>query len=274
MLIAHVTDPHIGLGTNQMNAHPGPDEAFRRALAHLRQLQPMADVLLLSGDLSENGHAQDYEALARVIGEELADLTARGLLVLAIPGNHDNPDMAKSVLGDLMPVAADAPVGRVCIHIERGGLHFIGLDTVHLGFAHGILDEAQLHWLEVQLKACAGQPVVIFMHHPPLVSGIATMDACGLIEGAPQLRKLVAEHGHVQLIAAGHLHRPVVGALGGAPVVVAPSSSHQLELNLEPGAPLACRMEPPMVGIYRWTPQDGMACHFSHVNPFAGPYPI
>ena len=64
------------------------------------------------------------------------------------------------------------------------------------------------------------------------------------------------------------------GALSGAPVVVAPSSSHQLELDLRPRAPLAVRLEPPKVGLYRWTPEDGIACHFSHVQAFDGPFPI
>ncbi|WP_084651479.1 metallophosphoesterase [Ottowia thiooxydans] len=274
MLIAHVTDPHIGLRTNRMQAHPGTTEAFRRALIHVRQLVPAPDVLLLSGDLSETGREEDYITLAAIVEEELATLASCGPLVLAIPGNHDTPAVAKAVLGELMPVAADAPDGTMCLHVERGGLHFIGLDTVHLGFAHGHLNEAQLHWLEAQLTACAGHPVLLFMHHPPLVSGISAMDACGLLEGGPQLGKLVAAHGGVQLIAAGHVHRLILGTLGGAPVVVAPSSSHQIDLNLQPGAPLACRMEPPMIGLYRWSLEDGMACHFSHVNPFPGPFAI
>ena len=68
------------------------------------------------------------------------------------------------------------------------------------------------------------------------------------------------------------MHRPIVGALGGAPVVVAPSTSHQLELDLRPGAPLAMRFEPPMIGLYRWTAADGIACHFRAVQDFPGPF--
>ena len=89
-----------------------------------------------------------------------------------------------------------------------------------------------------------------------------------------RLGTLVRAHGNVQLITAGHLHRPIVGALGGAPVVVAPSSSHQLELDLRARAPLAVRLEPPKVGLYRWTPEDGLACHFSHVQAYPGPFVI
>ena len=142
------------------------------------------------------------------------------------------------------------------------------------GHPHGELDDRQLDWLRDRLQASAGAPVLIFMHHPPLVSGMVAMDACGLLRGRERLADLVRAHGNVQLIAAGHLHRPVVGALGGAPVVVEPSSSHQLELDLRARAPLAVRLEPPKVGLYRWTPEDGLACHFSHVHAYPGPFVI
>ncbi len=273
MLIAHITDPHIGLDTSQMPGHPGGATAFRRALTHVRNLSPAPRVLLLSGDLSNAGLAKEYGVLRAILKEELLENTVNGPLVLAVPGNHDDPEAARLMLNDFMPVSADAPASHTCIHVEHGGLHFIGLDTVQPGHAHGAISQTQLDWLGAQLKACAGKPVVIFMHHPPLVTGITAMDACGLLQGTAQLGKLVAAHGTVQMIAAGHLHRPVVGALGGVPVVIAPSSSHQLELNLRPGAPVSCRLEPPMIGLYRWVPEDGIACHFSHVESFPGPFP-
>ena len=271
MLIAHLTDPHIGLPDDP--ACPAdPVAGLRAALARVRRLDPAPEVLLLSGDLSEAGREQDYQTLQQLLAQELPQHATGGLRVLAIPGNHDRPAVAQRVLGPLMPQAEGAPADKVCVYAEHGGLHLIGLDTVQPGHPHGELDDAQLAWLQDTLRRCAGQPVLIFMHHPPLVSGISAMDRCGLLRGRAELAALVAAHGGVQLIAAGHLHRPISGALGGAPVVVAPSTSHQLELDLRPGAPLACRSEPPMIGLYRWTPEDGMTCHFCHVMDFDGPY--
>ena len=41
------------------------------------------------------------------------------------------------------------------------------LDTVnpHGGW-QGSLDDIQLGWLDAELRACAGRPVVLFSHHP------------------------------------------------------------------------------------------------------------
>ncbi len=274
MLIAHITDPHIGLGSAELGGRSDPVAGLRRALAHVGRFDPAPEVLLLSGDLSECGREQDYRTLQQLLAEELPGHAARAPLVLAVPGNHDRPDVARRLLGELMPPAAGAPPDQVCLHVQHGGLHFIGLDTVLPGRSHGALDGAQLDWLQSTLQRCAGQPVLIFMHHPPMITGITAMDDLGLLRGRAELATLVAAHGGVQLIAAGHMHRPILGLLGGAPVVVAPSSSHQIDLNLRPGAPLACRLEPPMIGVYRWTASDGIACHFSHVQAFEGPLPI
>lgn len=274
MLIAHITDPHLGLDTAWMPGHPGPAEALRRALAHVAAFRPAPDVLLLTGDLSNTGAAADYVQVRQLIEGAWPRFPEGAPKVWAIPGNHDLPAVARRELAALMPVAPDAPPARICLHTTHGGLHFIGLDTVQLGHPHGALEPVQLTWLARTLQRCAGQPVLIHLHHPPITSGISAMDAIGLLQGRAELARLVAEHGGVQLIAAGHIHRPILGTLGGAPVVVAPSTSHQLELDLRHGAPLACRDEPPMIGLYRWSPEGGMVCHFSHVTPFPGPFPV
>lgn len=272
MLIAHLTDPHVGLASNATCPKLDPAEALRRALAHVRALQPAPELLLLTGDLTDSGRAADYTLIRDLLENELPAASAGGPRVLAIPGNHDLREAMRANLDDWLPVAADAPAPWICMHEVHGGLHLIGLDTVVPYQPYGALEGAQLAWLERRLAACAGAPVLIFMHHPPLASGITAMDEFGLRSGREELARLVARHGGVQLIAAGHIHRPIAGVLGGAPVLVAPSTSHQLELDLRPGAPLAVRMEPPMIGLYDWRGPGNLACHLSHVREFDGPY--
>jgi len=274
MLIAHITDPHIGLKPGLLTGPVDPSGGLRRALEHVRALQPAIDVLLLTGDLADNGQAHDYAEIAAQLERALPPPAAGGPRVLAIPGNHDLRSAARRQLASVMPVADDAPGECICLHATVGDMHLIGLDSVVPGAPHGALEADQLGWLQRQLAACAGQPVVLFMRHPPLVSGMSAMDNCGLLHGRTELGRLVDAHGGVQLIACGHMHRPIVGQLGGAPVVVAPSSSHQLALDLRPGAPVACRFEPPMIGLYRWTPADGLACHFSYIESFGPSHPI
>ncbi|MFV0681154.1 metallophosphoesterase [Ottowia sp.] len=274
MLIAHLTDPHIGLGPGQIECDIKPVLALRRALVHVAHLRPAPEVLLVSGDLTDSGHEADYQTIADLLRTQLPAPAQGGPQVLMVLGNHDLRAPMLHTLAPYMPVADDAPEGTMCLHATHGDLHFIGLDTVVPAAPHGTLDAARLQWLERHLAQAAGQPVVIFMHHPPLVSGMAVMDSHGLLQGRAELGQLVAAHGQVQLIAAGHMHRAITGQLGGAPVTVLPSVSHQLALDLAADGLLACRMEPAMVGVYRWTPEDGMACHYSYVKSFGAPVPI
>lgn len=272
MLIAHITDPHVGLTATPTCPGLDPPGALRQALIHTRKLQPAPELVLLTGDLVDSGRASDYAVVRKLLRQELPQPADGGPRVLAIPGNHDLRETMLEALGDYLPVAADAPAPWICLHEVHQGLHLIGLDTVVPRQPHGELGTAQLAWLERQLQACAGEPVLIFMHHPPLTSGITAMDEFGLRSGREELARLVARHGGVQLIAAGHIHRPITGSLGGAPVLVAPSTSHQLELDLRPGAPLAVRLEPPMIGLYDWRGPGNLACHLSHVQSFRGPF--
>ena len=272
MLIAHLTDPHIGLQACPSYPPFDPETALHNALAHVRQLDPAPEVVLITGDLSDGGRAQDYATLARLLEEGLPAQAEGGPHVLLVPGNHDIPALAHEKLKAYLPRCLDAPDNCYCIHVQHGPLHLIGLDTVVSFEPYGALSPAHLQWLERRLQICAGEPVLIFMHHPPLVTGMSVMDDYGLRSGRKELADLVAAHGQVQLIACGHQHRTILGALGGAPVVVLPSTSHQLNLDLRPEGPLMVRMEPPMIGLYRWTPEDGMACHFSYIHEFDGPF--
>ena len=122
------------------------------------------------------------------------------------------------------------------------GLHLIALDTVVPRQSHGALGPAQLAWLAGQLGQCRDEPVLLFMHHPPLPTGIEAMDACSLLEGGDELAALVRAHGRVQGILCGHLHRPVQMQFGGASLHVAPSVSHQIALDLRPGAALHAQL--------------------------------
>lgn len=260
VLIAQISDAHVGTGPDFLGGRMDTEAALRRAVAHLVALDPTPDLVLFTGDLCEHGRAGEYA----VVADALAPL---GMPVYAIPGNHDEPSLAREALARCMPLAADAPRRRCCYHVQHGGLHLVALDTVVPRCSHGVLDADQLAWLRRTLAACRGEPVLLFMHHPPLPTGLAAMDACSLLAGGEALEALVRAHGAVQGLLCGHLHRPVQMSFGGAPLHVAPSVAHQIALDLRPDAPLRARLEPPKVSLHRWVPGRGLCTHLSYVEP-------
>jgi 3',5'-cyclic-AMP phosphodiesterase len=260
-LIAQLSDAHVGTGPAFLGGLMDTEAALRRAVAHVASLQPQPDLVLFTGDLVERGSAAEYA----VVADALAPLS---MPVYAVPGNHDDSKVARECLARYMPVASDAPPGLCCYHVRHGDLHLVALDTVVPGRSHGELQAAQLAWLERTLATCAGEPVLIFMHHPPLPTGIEVMDACSLMVGSDALAALVRGHGLVQGLLCGHLHRPVQMQFGGAPLHVAPSVSHQITLDLRSAAPLRAQLEPPKISLHRWSPAQGLCTHMSYVDRF------
>ncbi|MFX7895069.1 hypothetical protein ABTK48_20360, partial [Acinetobacter baumannii] len=77
-------------------------------------------------------------------------------------------------------------------------------------------------------------PTIVALHHPPHTTGLAVMDAMALQHGLDGFEALIARHPQVQRIVCGHLHRMTLGRVAHAPVVSAPSTAHQLALELAP----------------------------------------
>ncbi|GAP36526.1 phosphodiesterase [Piscinibacter sakaiensis] len=268
LLLAQLSDPHLGLSPAAFGGQLDTTEALQRAVAHVAALDPRPDAVLLTGDLAEHGRPEEYALLRRL----LAPLP---MPVYAVPGNHDDPAAARAGLDPAqMPVDADAPAGRCCYRVALGGLQLVALDTVVPRQPHGALDAAQLDWLARTLAACADAPVLVFMHHPPLPTGLAAMDACRLLDGAEALAARLRAHGRVEGVLCGHLHRPVQLRFAGTGLHVAPSVAHQLALDLRPAAPLRARLEPPQVSLHRWTAELGLCTHLSRVDTVEPDWPV
>jgi 3',5'-cyclic AMP phosphodiesterase CpdA len=59
---------------------------------------------------------------------------------------------------------------------DHGNLHLVLLNTAGTGKAHGRMEEEQLLWLSEDLRSNNDKPVLIFMHHHPVDSGIPWLD--------------------------------------------------------------------------------------------------
>jgi 3',5'-cyclic-AMP phosphodiesterase len=267
LLIAQLSDAHVGTGPEFLDGRMDTAAALRRAVTHLARLDPAPDLVLFTGDLTDRGSAAEYATVD-------AALAPLRMPVYAVPGNHDDSAMARQSLARCIPAAADAPQQVCWYHVRHGGLHLVALDTVVPRQSHGALGADQLAWLARTLTACRGEPVLLFMHHPPLPTGLAAMDACSLLSGVDELAALIRGHGQVQGLLCGHLHRPVQMTFAGVPLHVAPSVSHQVDLDLRPGQPVRARLEPPKVSLHRWSADRGLCTHLSYVDAFGEPLPL
>src|SRR6516225_10844329 len=80
-----------------------------------------------------------------------------------------------------------------------------------------------------------GRPVL--MHHSPFATGIAHMDRYGLRDTAA-FGEIVSRNRQIECILCGRLHRAIDRRFAGTVAGTAPSTAHQVLLDLEPEAPL------------------------------------
>ncbi len=142
------------------------------------------------------------------------------------------------------------------------------------GHSEGALCEERLQWLELQLAASEGRPVVIAMHHPPFETLIGHMDKIGLLQGAQALEDLVRRHPNVQRVICGHLHRSIQVAFGGTVAMTSPAPAHQVCLDLAPDAASAWTLEPPGFMLHAQPPGGRLVSHAVASGQFDGPHPF
>ncbi|GKT24068.1 hypothetical protein AVHM3334_13640 [Acidovorax sp. SUPP3334] len=138
---------------------------LHQAVETVLRLPQRPDAIVITGDLTDFGRSAEYAHLR----ELLAPLGAVPLYLL--PGNHDDRTQLRASFPEHAYLGEE---GFVQYRVPVGGLQLIALDTVVPGASEGGLCQARLAWLEQQLEAYHGQPVVIAMHTRPFARSSAT----------------------------------------------------------------------------------------------------
>ena len=265
MIIAQITDLHISTPGSVNDRYFRTVEHLERAVAHLNALTPRPDVVLATGDLVERGEPAGYARLRAIL-----DGLAMPLYV--IPGNHD----AREPLARAFADRGYLPQGGGFLHytVEGWPVRLIGLDTHVPGAPGGLLCAERLAWLDARLGEGSERPTVVFMHHPPFVTGMRAMDAMGL-DGKAELAAVIARHPQVEAVLCGHVHRPMTRRFGGTVATTCPATAHQLALDLAAEPRLAVVMEPPACMLHLWLgPEEGLVSHVSVIGGERPPFTV
>jgi 3',5'-cyclic AMP phosphodiesterase CpdA len=259
MLIAQLTDIHIGFAPGEE-----PEELnhsrFRATLERLCEGPNRPDMLVLTGDITDGGDIESFERTAAL----LADVP---FPVWPIVGNHDSREGLLRVFPQVRP----AEGGFLHYVIEQDGLRIVLLDTIEPGRHGGAFCTARQAWLAARLDEAPDTPTLIFMHHPPVVSGIDWMDPDPAEGWVLRLGEALEGRRNVLAIHCGHLHRPLATRFRGIPLHVTPSVAPLVALDLrltDPDRPddrALITTEPPTYALHRW---DGsaLATHYETVG--------
>jgi len=186
-----------------------------------------------------------------------------------IPGNHDHRDALRTAFRDHDYIPSDGPINWCVDHFPA---RLIGLDSVVSSADYGEFGEASARWLSARLHEQPLRRTIVLIHHPPFASGIRYMDPIGLRD-ASLLAATIRPHVQVERVICGHLHRAAQCRFAGTIASTAPSTAHQLALDLREDAPPCYRLEPPGYQLHRLF-SDGVVTHTITVGDFGAPRPV
>jgi 3',5'-cyclic-AMP phosphodiesterase len=253
MLIAQITDLHVDAGDGFMRGFVDANQKLSAAVTYLETRRVRPDVILATGDLTNDGLPEDFEVLRQL----LEPLT---IPVYLVPGNHDDREAFRAAFARSPWVPRSGPIDYV---IEDYPVRLIGLDTTVPGRHDGNLDVDQLAWLDAQLVRAPLKPTLLFLHHPPFLTNLWMFDAIRL-EGSEALRAVVGRHPQVTQIVAGHVHRPVSYHWGSTAITTSPSTTHQSRCDLHPDEGAGITDDQPMLQLHLWTGEG----FITHTTPF------
>jgi 3',5'-cyclic AMP phosphodiesterase CpdA len=219
-LVIQLTDTHILPPGKVLYNEIDTALHLRETVNQINRMQPVPDVLIVTGDIAEQGDKAGYQHFIELIA-------SLKMPVYVVPGNHDNPKVMAEVFAEtgFFPVAD----GTYQYTIEDLPFRILGINSRCEGSELPEFGEKRLSWLKEQLDK-SDKPALIALHHPPMVTGIELIDMGGK-EWFQPLKSLLAEYPQVKLLICGHCHTDLSGRIGSIPVYMAPANSHRLIAN-------------------------------------------
>ena len=188
----HISDLHI----HKDNSHPD-NVNTRRLFEHIVKALPDNKVVLITGDITDDGQPEQYYNAYQLI--KILD----NMKVLIVPGNHDyGPTgnvFSKKSKQLFKTTFYKGKYPRVDVVND---IVFIGLDSNGKGntFATGNIGIRQRSKLKKLIKQYEGYEIVVYLHHHPFYR-----NPFQELHDADKLMKILS--GKISCLCFGHKHK-------------------------------------------------------------------
>lgn len=214
--LVQITDSHLFADAREKLLGLETRYSLARVVDQVLQERPRIDLMLATGDLSQDGSADSYHHFSRET-QRIASPKRW------CPGNHDD-------LTAMLNAAGDSDLMQPVLDLE--GWRIVLLDSLVPGAVFGFLDEAQLRLLEQALTDAQGRHCLVCLHHHPVLIGSRWMDSIGL-RNADALFAVLDRHPQVRALLWGHIHQAFEAERDGVRLLASPSTCMQFEPGSE-----------------------------------------
>ena len=215
--IAQVTDTHILAEPGALMKDMNTRASFEAVCADLFAEHADLDLLLATGDLSQDGSVSSYEYLAR-------QFDALPCPVFCLPGNHDDTDLMRTQL--------ESGSVSTAKQIEIGAWTILLLDSTIPGEVHGRITSAELDFMQAVLDEVTDRHVLVCLHHQARPAGSDWIDRLGL-EDDYRLRDCLQQYAQVRGVLWGHVHQQADWQLDNISWMSSPSTCVQFRPGSE-----------------------------------------
>ncbi len=209
--VLQITDPHLGDNDTETLLRLNTDESLCELLAHVRDCQLNADLIVASGDISNDGTLGSYQRFVTRLNEFLP-----GIPLAWLPGNHDHP---------LKMAQIQSPLTK---QFDLGAWHFILLNSRIPFEEGGELSTSELNRLRQQLADNANKPCMVFLHHQPVPVGSAWIDQY-VVKNAEAFFAILDAHPNAKGVGWGHVHQAFEQDRQGLKLFGSPSTCIQFK---------------------------------------------
>lgn len=232
--ILQVTDSHLYASQQGQLLGVNTQDSLKAVLVAFSQLQQKVDLMLVTGDISQDGSPESYR---RFVDSTISYQVPQRW----IAGNHDEYALIQQLYK-----------GQPCLRKSyiANNWQILMLNSNVPGKVYGELADDELSYLKQQLDNPASEYTMICLHHHALPVGCEWLDNIGL-KNAAEFNQLIAQYEHVKVVLCGHIHQELDNNEQGARYLGSPSTcvqfakqSPQFKLDhLAPGFRLINLME-------------------------------
>lgn len=202
-------DPHCELlGVNTQKSFEAIID-----LIQIEESEEKTDLILLTGDLSQDGSADSYKRIA-------SQLKSFEVPIYFIPGNHDHSNVIAEVY----------PRDHILTNRRMVFPHWqlILLDSQKPGEVAGYLEPSELTFMQQCLEDYTDHHAVVVFHHQPIAVGAYWLDNLG-VKNAQEFWNVAEKYKNLRGVVFGHVHQEFHAIHNGVECIAPPSTCIQFK---------------------------------------------
>jgi len=211
--VVQISDTHLFADEEQSLLGVKTQESFLAVINLLKREIKKNDLVVLSGDLSQDSSTAAYTRLAD-------DLNLLQVPIYWVAGNHDDLVTIKQVYPREF-ISNDQ-------HIILKNWQIILLNSQKPGAVEGYFDTSQLNHLQQCLESHPKHYAIIFFHHQPVSVGCGWLESIGL-HNAKEFWDLITHYSMIKGVFFGHVHQEFKQTVRGIPCYATPSTCIQFK---------------------------------------------